>query len=421
MMIEFTRKFLVPAFAGFLLFGCVNDDTGEPVAGEVDLTPALQAMVDNFADQIIIPNYEAVASHAATFSQASGSLALYCEALGTEQEAAARTVVQDDWQALALLIATVDLHAIGPVLDNGKLLLNLLNAYNEGELSACGVDQATVQNALESDFSIANKVSNQRGIGALEFLLFNQDFTFSCPGAVSQTAQWNALTEQEQKVLRCDYAQIVLGDMVQSADAIVNQWLPSGGDYRADFVSSDGLEDTFSALSDAFFALEDITKDRKLGESLGIRSTCAALVCPEAIEAPYSEYSLATIESNLLAFEQVFFGRDALGAEGQGFDDIIIANGFESIVSAMTAALNDALDYLALIRAGDSLSAQVNAIVAAGDDTACVNSNANPETVQTVPACALHGYIKRITDILRTDFLLAVNLDLPDSTQGDND
>lgn len=421
-MMILRKKLSILIFSGFLLTSCVSDDTGQPVQGGIDLTADLQGLLENVADQIIIPNYDAVLVSANAFAQPGASLSNYCASIGTLQESETLGLARNDWRSLASLIAEVDLHAVGPVLENQNLLLNLLNSYNVGSFSSCGVDQAAVQNFNDVSFTIESRVVNQRGIGALEFLLFNESATFSCPISVSQTNDWNALSSIQQKMVRCDYAQVVLDDLVRSAGIIVNAWSPLSGNYREVFVATETLEANFNALSDALFALEDIVKDRKLGEALGIRDAfCAAIACPEVIESPYSEHSLSNIQNNLLSFEQIFLGLDDLGVDGQGFDDIIIANGFQSVVDEISVAISDALDYVVTIQSGESLSAQVEEIITSGDDSACISSNANPDANQDVPACSLHGYMKRITDIMRTSFLYAVNLDLPVSTQGDGD
>ena len=56
-----------------------------------------------------------------------------------------------------------------------------------------------------------------------------------------------------------------------------------------------------------------------------------------------------------------------------------------------------------------------------GSDADCLNSQANPEGVQTISVCSLHGYLKRISDSLRTEFITIVDVDLPTRAGGDND
>ncbi len=168
------------------------------------------------------------------------------------------------------------------------------------------------------------------------------------------------------------------------------------------------------ALSDALFYIEVETKDTKLGLPTGIHGDCSAVTCPTAVESPYSQSSFENISANLEGFILAL-----TGGEGLGFDDIIIESGFPEVVNAFRANVNAAQELIDEMES--SLLSQSEALLGSGDSAACENSAANPDDVQTVPMCSLHGYVKRITDSLRIDFVTIVNIDLPERSQSDND
>jgi len=89
-----------------------------------------------------------------------------------------------------------------------------------------------------------------------------------------------------------------------------------------------------------------------------------------------------------------------------------VAEDFDRMVADALAQL-DSMD--------TNLYADTRALLESGERIGCENSAANPETIQAVPSCSLHGLLKRITDRLRTDFITIVDLDLPDRGQADND
>ena len=138
------------------------------------------------------------------------------------------------------------------------------------------------------------------------------------------------------------------------------------------------------------------------------------MTCPSAVESPFSDAALGNIRANLIGF------RDGLtGVMGLGFDDIIASEGFSSVNDNF---LNNIDMAIALIDSMNSpLLDQLQTIDQSGTDANCINSAANPDSVQTVPACSLHGFLKRITDSLRTEFIVIVDVELPDRAGGDND
>lgn len=386
-----------------------GDDGGNTANGEAY---SLSAMLTAYVDEIVMPNYAAVVSLAGDMADPEGPLSAYCDAIDTAQEAATLDTVRQTWRELAASVQKTELHAIGPAAANAFNLQYRLNSYMYGTLSTCGVDGIAAQ--VDDDFSINNRSINQRGIGALEYLLFNDNLNHSCPPQASATKDWNDLSESVRKSKRCDAARLVSTDVSTAVETIVNKWDPSGDNFRADFLDNDKLSESLQMTTDGMFYLEEGAKDAKLGNPLGIIVACSALTCPEQIEAPFSASSLQQIIDNLKAFEHIFVSN-----EQTGFDDHIISEGFPEVSQRFIDNLSDTIAFADTM--APTLTEQVSLLESEGDSE-CTNAFANPDQPSSrFPACTLYGMVKRIVDDLKIDFVTIVNVSIPGGSQADND
>ncbi|PCK09860.1 MAG: hypothetical protein COA42_02065 [Alteromonadaceae bacterium] len=388
-----------------------NNTTG--ISGERDFD--FTAMMANYADNIILAGLRSFnSSFTGIDSIATSAISEYCDAIGSTSEASALGEAQLQWRNAMNLWQRQELLILGPLAENGNARRNAVYSYaSSAPPNTCSVDRS-VALAQNSEFDIQARAFTSRGLDALEYLLFNENLDHTCASQVAETQNWNALAELERKTQRCEYAEQVASDIGNSSNVIIDAWAFDGGDFRTQFVNSVNANENLKRLSDAIFYFEIETKDTKLGMPTGLHANCRGLACPLAVESPHSQSSLANIRENLHGFHLALNGGDGLG-----FDDIIIAEGASFVVDNFNLNISAAL---ALISEMDtSLLNQSQGIVASGDGSACGNSAANPDTIRTVPICSLHGYLKRITDSLRSDFLVIVDLDLPQRGQSDND
>ncbi|WP_082849961.1 imelysin family protein [Halioglobus sp. HI00S01] len=367
----------------------------------------------NLVDGYILPNYNSLADSSAELASASGRLQNYCDAIGSADESGARDDARQSWRQAMDDFQRTELHQIGPAtFDAGALRLRLTTA-SDTNFSTCGVDQSVVL-GQSADFDLTTRLNNQKGLVAVEYLLFNEDLRHTCPTQIPETADWDQRDADQRKQWRCEHAIRLATDIADASAELAAAWQIEGGNYRAEFAHPDNDEEVLGQLSDALFYIEADVKDRKLGPTLGLHSSCSQPACPNFAESPYSQTSLENIEQNLVSFRELFSG-----GEGLSFDDIIASEGFPEIAERMLSEVDDALNLLDTI--DSSLLEQAETLVATDNAAGCANSAANPDADQSQSACALHGYLKRVTDSLRTDFVTIVNLDLPDRVQSDND
>jgi hypothetical protein len=376
------------------------------------------SVLTSIVDQIIIPNYKALADETADFAASDGPMAAYCDALETDIETIALADARDAWKSVMHALQKTELHIIGPAAKNNSSLRNRVYFYQEKDnsvdtLSTCATDAAVVNANSQSDFQVSATPNNQRSLSAIEYLLFNTNLDHTCSSNVPAVADWNALSDVERKSQRCVLSALIAEDVAVNAEQIHSDW----GPYRDSFVNPDEIGTTFELMTDGLFYFEKHTKSAKLNGPLGNDVVCPddQLTCPDYIESPYSEMSLEHIKVNTEQFMEIFSsGLDELADE--------IAPGSWS--NTFKGLINDVIDKINTIQASnpnDSLSDQVASIISTDDRAACDSAYGSPDTESELPMCSLGGLVKRVTDDLKIDFVIYLGVRLPDSAGGDND
>ena len=423
------RRLLLLGVGVFFLSSCGVDGSSdaEPVASppvaesgessgeaEAPTTPEVKefdkvSMITQITDEVFIKNYASLNGSAALFSEAEGSLKTYCDSIGTDQELSARDAAQEQWRVTMADVQATEMHAFGPVAENGGALRNRVHSYDFGTLSTCGIDQAVV--LAEGDgFDISTRSINQRGMSAIEYLIFNTDLNHTCASQVPETQSWNTRPDSERRAKRCDLAVQVAKDVAAAAREIDVEWQA----YRTGFIKQDNAGESLQLITDGLFALDKLTKDKKINVPLGLIDECSARTCPKLVESQYAENSYANVRANLLSFKKIFSG-----GEGFGFDDFIDNEGFPEVSLRVIENINATV---AVVDAAEvSIRAEVASISTVADETACSNAFAAPDQPSQLNACRLAGSIKRITDDLKIDFVTIVGVMIPDSAQSDND
>jgi hypothetical protein len=191
-------------------------------------------------------------------------------------------------------------------------------------------------------------------------------------------------------------------------------WIADESSFRAEFLSESNRSNNFQQITDALFYFETYTKSDKLAIPLGIHPDCSGITCPNRVESPYSESSLRNIQVNTQEFLRIFNGDS-----GIGFDDLIADSGFADVANRFKAQSADVINKIDEIQS--SLSTQLATILTSNEETACINAQANPDDESVLSVCGLAGLIKKITDDLKVEFVMLVNVPVPGSVQSDND
>ena len=414
----FNAKSFFGIFLLMAITGCVdksrNLSSSLPSQDQDNVDFDRGALMTNLADNIFIPNYMSTAEEAVSFASGEGKLSDYCDAIGDDNESVKLEDAKLAWLDLMEGVQKTEMHIVGPAERNGSALQSRINSYPLGSLATCALDQAVVLSNNDEDFSVSSRALNQRGMGAIEYLLFDDDLNHSCSSQALAADDWSNLSDSSRKTQRCNYAVKLANDVADASQEIYDQWTLGDSPYRTEFLSESSLGDNFQLVTDALFYLETFTKSGKLAIPLGINPKCSAMTCPDLVESPFSQSSLRNIKTNTQEFLRIFNGGSSVG-----FDDLIDNEGFASIANRFKTQSKDVIDFIDTINL--SLTDQIASIQSIDDETTCTNSEANPDDDSVLDACSLAGLLKKITDDLKIEFVSIVNVPVPGRVQSDND
>ncbi len=261
--------------------------------------------------------------------------------------------------------------------------------------SRCATEDAMVSKQYEG--GVDKLLVNRRGLTALEFLLFHPGDDVSC----SATA-WAALTPAERTARKQAFIAALSNDVKAQADELFAAWeggfvetLRTAGPGNRVYMTTAGA---MNRVSDAMFYVEKEVKDIKLAVPMGLRE-CGAPPCLEALESQYASHNTANLRANLEGFRQLLEGCEA-DYEGIGFDELLVSANAADLASRMKT--NTAAAQLALeaIEESDLREALIN----------------DPASVR-----ALYDAVKGVTDLIKSEFVTVLDLELPMGLEGDND
>jgi predicted lipoprotein len=360
-----------------------------------------RGLLESAAD-CAIARYEEFAELAATLRDTTAALA------GDPTSEAKLADARIAWLAAESSWQVAEPFSFGPAARSsepgGQDLRDQIYAWPLG--SRCKTEQQIVDKAYESPAFPQTLISG-RGLGAIEYLLFYYDGTdnaCSSVAAINSQGTWAALSAAELVTRKAAYAAAAAKDVAARAEALRAAWAPSGGDFRKELVEAGGASAVFAseqaalnAVSNALFYVEKEVKDLKVAKPLGLLD-CTKATCPEAIESQFAHVASANVINNLVGFRLGFEGCGG-GALAIGFDDWLEDAGAASLAADMRTAI-------------DAAHATAQAMdppldVAIYDDLAEVE--------------ALHASIKGVTDLLKTELVTVLDLELPKTSEGDND
>lgn len=363
---------------------------------------ARRAVLSDLGNHIILPTLRDLDTAMAQLATRVSDLA------GAPADSAARAAAQQAWRAAMIPAQRAEVLQIGPGARSsepgGMDLRDQIYAYPL--LNQCRIHRA----AYASEGVDANSPIDGTGLGALEYLLFEDVDNSSCPPDQGVDAS----------ALRAAHASRVADRAAAVAAQLRDEWEPSGDNFLAEFANAgnggmtyDSPQDALDAVSVAIFYAEKEGKDRKLADPTGIGGTgippCTTVSCPERVESRFAGGSGDHIENNLRALRDVFSG----GASGMGLNDLLRGVGREDLATRIIAEIDAALATEAQI---SDFEAEITGIT---DRTACVNASANRTGEPAV--CRFHGLVDRSTDTLRAEVTSVLNLRIPLNAAGDND
>jgi predicted lipoprotein len=377
-----------------------GDAGGGMDAGEPPPEPFTKRGLLKAAAACAVAHYDAFATDASRLREAT-------QAWAADPSDEKRSAVRDAWRVANARWQRAELFRFGPAaraMDDpgGSDLRDVIYAFPQN--NACLIDQRIVDRKYATDF--ASILIGARGLNSVEYLSFYGSESNSCGSFISINAQgtWAALGADEVNRRRAAYADAALADVMAKSNALRDAWAESGGNFVNQMTAPGSgkvyasEQAALNAVSHGLFYLEKEIKDWKLGLPLGLTDGCTTTTCPNLVESRYAKVSTDNLRQNLVGFRKLFEGCGS-DDNGLGFDDWLVAVGAEDLNARMLAALEAAQ------QAVDDLDPPVEeAIVSAPDKL-----------------LAVHAAVKKLNDLLKTEFVSTLDLELPMGAEGDND
>jgi predicted lipoprotein len=316
-----------------------------------------------------------------------------------------RDAVRQAWRDAMATWQELEVFGVGPTAPSSEPGgRNLRDAIYAWPLFArCQTEEAIVSKVYGGPGFDAALIS-VRTLSALEFLAFfdgdgNACGTFS---PINAQGTWSAMDPAERARRKADYGRRIAGDVLAAATEVRGEWA-EGGAFRREFVTPGAgsklfprEQDAMNALTRAIFYLDTFVKDAKLARPLGLVD-CPEGGCVTSVESVYAKASTAHLRANLAGFSRIALG--CAGPADIGFDDLLVKVGAADLASRMKAAIDDAV-------------ARANALPPSLEDAIAQSPN---------DVTALHAAVKKVTDLLKTEFITVLDQELPQAAEGDND
>lgn len=344
----------------------------------------------------------------AAFVEQAEELRRTAEAHAEELTEQSLSAAQQAWLQAMLSWEVLELFQFGPAAPvsepGGQGLRDRIYSWNGNPPGShrCRIETQLVQRSYESD--ITSVLTVARSLAAFEYLAFYQGSDTACTSfdPIVADGSYAALDAEELKRRRADYAAAIARDVSTAAQALRSQWASDSGFFASFTLEQQGPfsgeQAALNAVGNALFYIDKEVKDHKLAMPLGLVPECPRAQCPEAFESQYARVSALLLYQNLVGFEALYTGC-AEGAASLGFDDWLQAVGAPDVADRMTAAVVEA-----------------RALLAAMDQPLEEALGAEGQ-----PVLAVHGSVKAVTDILKTEFISVLNLERPTTSEGDND
>jgi len=393
---------LLCLLASAVVLSCSGDDgDGAPVdAGAIGMTRA--EVLAHLGSEVILPTYRAFVPEARALV---ASLDTYAADPTDDNRGAAQEAwvsAMDVWQEAEMMqlgpLAAMDLAAGGQDV-RGEI-------YAWPSLSLCVVDQRTVGDAYDDPDGLAEDAINSRGLGAIEYLIFNDSPENQCSpvSSINADGTWDSFTPDEIRARRATQAHSLAVLVRREAEGLVSAWEPSGEGFLAELedpTRSGALYGTaqegLNAVSDAMFYLDKETKDMKVAEPASL-TMCDMPTCPEARESRFADRSREQVLANLRAFQRLYLGGDP-GGDDPGFDNLLRELGAGGFADTMGTHVEEAIAAVEAIEGTlvEALETDLDAVLSA------------------------HMAIKAVTDDLKTMFVTVLDLEPPNRAAGDTD
>lgn len=277
-----------------------------------------KAMLENYAEKIIVPAYVQLQQKVNTLKTTSDNFLQQPDNTTLQN-------FQNAWKEAAKAFQFCNSFNFGPGESlTGNFTIDIATFPVNESLTEDFISQMS-----NTGFNPLNNFSRDtRGLYGIEYLIFKND---------ANTTIANFSDEK-----RKNYLTAIVGDLKTRTDKINTDWQQ----YKTTFINADGTDagSGASMLFNQFLIGFENNKNYKLSLPLGLRAGQTS-VAPEKVEAYYSGISTELIKLNFESTMQIYFGNNFENQEGLGFDDYLKSvDGGEALVSETLTQMNKVKD-----------------------------------------------------------------------------
>lgn len=347
------------------------------------------------------------------------SIENYCQSLNKKDSDEIQLIWKNldaSYRNVVISLHTIEAAPVGPYIANGRFLADY--TYSWPVVDRCAIDRSVRQYSLDTSYSPDSAFYSQRGLAAIEYLLYEGTLKSNCNSHAYPDLQiWNQQLDQHKKQQRCAWALKMMDDVDQKAQTLKKSWDAQDGNYTAQFYNTQIYETTKEAVNAITHGLSNIEKlkDLRIGKPLGRHKDCEADRCSEDSEHYFSGYSFLAIESQLQTFKAIFTGSRDISENAFGFDDMLEQAGNKEVSQKMLIALDRALLTAKELK---NQEIKLSTLIENMNMEDCKKTTISS---RLVPICALHSDVREVAYLFKTEVLTALSLKSPPTHQGDND
>ncbi len=291
------RFALVPLLTPFTILACDSEEAAISTAFDDE-----QIIVD-FADEVVVPTYELLASRAVALETSVAALAAAPDEAKLTAARAAWIATRSPWeQSEGFLFGPVDTFGIDPALDTWPL--------SETDLTAVIESSDTLTAAY-----VSNLPDSQKGFHAMEYLLFGDS---------------GARTAASFSARELEYLHAIAGDFVTLTARLATSWSQGEGGIAAyrDLFATAGkagnsaypsLSSAVQEIVNGMAGICDEVANGKIADPFDNKD-------PLLEESQFSHNSLLDFQDNMRSVENAYLGRvPAAGTTGRGLSEWVAA------------------------------------------------------------------------------------------------
>jgi len=371
-------------------------------------TGQLELLAINLGDNVIAPTTLKLHNDVQQFDT---DLKEHCEAPSDETN---NEILKKSWKNIMTTY-----HTAAAFIDEENFGIELSLMYSWPTTKAYSTD-LRIASSAQRNRPLKLGSDQNKGLDILEYFVFDDDYLITCrTGRKCKRSikSWNSKSKAERVADRCKYMKLVVDEVLAHTTDLSERWNPKGKSFITEALKDStfgNLNETIKKFSDALFYFEKSVKDKRVGIPSGRNEECDKDSCPEKSEHLYSKFSVHSVIASLKGLQQLLNGTSVItGKDGVGFDDYLILTQNEVIYDELNNAINNAITNFSKYT-----TTNINELSTNVDPSACTRSTlSNREQ----PICALYTDLKQVADIMKGEFLAALNIQAPRVVQGDND